>query len=183
MAQRIPTLMDRFLSVPEHQIAQVLDGELVVIPRPNSDHAAASSALGEELGPPFKRGRGGPGGWIILDEPELRLAADIVVPDLAGWRKERMPERPKVTAFTLPPDWVCEVLSPGTAQIDRKQKRAICIRERVSAFWIIDPAEQTLEVLRLDGSDYRIELMGSQKDVVRAWPFEAIELSLEVLWS
>jgi Uma2 family endonuclease len=183
MAQKLPTLLERLAAVPAHQVGQILDGELYVSPRPGSDHAAASSALGEELGPAFKRGRGGPGGWILLDEPELHLGSDVLVPDLAGWRRERMPERPSTSAFELAPDWVCEVLSRGTAKVDRKLKRRIYARERVGAFWLIDTDERTLEVLRLDGDDYRIELVASDDDRVRAFPFEALELDLSVLWA
>src|SRR5688572_15108511 len=106
------------LAASEHMIAEVLDGELHLRPRPGIYHATAASALGEELGPPFKRGKGGPGGWMILDEPELHLGGDILVPDLAGWRNERMPTLPRADQpyFTLAPDWVCEVLSPSTAK-------------------------------------------------------------------
>lgn len=110
-ARRVATYED-VLAAPRHRVAEILGGELRLSPRPAKPHAAAASALGEELGPPFKRGRGGPGGWILLDEPELHLGADIPVPDLAGWRRERLPvltdDEP---FFTLAPDWVCEVLS------------------------------------------------------------------------
>src|SRR6188474_2369596 len=114
------------LRAPPHMIAEVIDGELRLQPRPAKPHAAAASALGEELGPPFKRGRGGPGGWILLDEPELHLGEDVLVPDLAGWRRERM--RSPTTEepyFTLAPDWVCEVLSRSTSRSDRSEKLPI----------------------------------------------------------
>ncbi len=172
------------LGVPEHRVAQVIDGELVVHPRPSNPHAAATAALGEELGPPFKRGRGGPGGWILLDEPELHLAEDIVVPDLAGWRRERMPVIPADEPFIrLSPDWACEVLSPSTERVDRGQKLAIYRRERVSHVWLVNPLSRTLEVLELAGEHYAIRAVHSGDDKVRAVPFDAIELELSILWA
>jgi Uma2 family endonuclease len=142
----------------------------------------AASALGEELGPPFKRGKGGPGGWVILDEPELHLRSDILVPDLAGWRVERMPEIGDEAYFTLAPDWVCEVLSPRTAEYDRTDKLGIYAREEVRWAWLVDPLLRTLEALRQDGG--RWTLLGPWRDeaLVRAEPFEAIELELAALW-
>lgn len=113
------------LALPPNVVGQLIDGVVHAHPRPATPHALASSALGEELGPPFKRGRGGPGGWILLDEPELHLGEDVVVPDLAGWRRERLPEVKDVPALTLAPDWICEVLSPSTAGIDRVEKMEI----------------------------------------------------------
>lgn len=172
------------LAAPRHRVAEIIDGELRLFPRPAPPHAAASSALGEELGPPFKRGRGGPGGWMILDEPELHLGDDILVPDLGGWRTERLPvltnEEPY---FTLGPDWVCEVLSPSTAKMDRTEKVPIYARERVTHVWLIDPLLRTLEVLELDGTSYRIVVVHRDEDRVRARPFDAIELELGVLWA
>src|SRR3954451_22355902 len=107
------------LRAPAHKVAEIIAGELILSPRPAKPHAAAASALGEELGPPFKRGRGGPGGWIILDEPELHLGADILVPDLAGWRRDRMAT---IVAdepfFRLAPDWIAEVVSPRSSKYD-----------------------------------------------------------------
>src|SRR5688572_15134371 len=151
---RRPATYEDVLAAPEHMVAEVIHGELHLNPRPAKPHAAAASALGEELGPPFKRGKGGPGGWHILDEPELHLQADIPVPDQAGWRVERMPE---IVAdepyFTLAPDWVCEVLSPRTAKYDRTDKLAIYARERVRWAWLVDPLLRTLEVLRNNVSE------------------------------
>src|SRR4051812_44978930 len=97
--------------LPPHVVGEIVDGVLQVSPRPASPHARAASTLQVDLGGPFDRGRGGPGGWWIVVEPELRFGADVVVPDLAGWRRERLPTWPDVPFFTLAPDWVCEVLS------------------------------------------------------------------------
>lgn len=171
------------LNAPEHMIAQLLAGELHLQPRPASRHAQAASTLGEELGPPFKRGRGGPGGWIILDEPEIHLGADVLVPDLAGWRRERMPQIPDAAYFTLAPDWACEVLSPSTGRIDRAVKLPIYAREQVTHVWLVDPLARTLEVF--ERHDERWLLWNAYADdaKVRARPFDAIELELELLWA
>jgi Uma2 family endonuclease len=178
-----PATYEDVLAAPEHMVAEVIDGELYLNPRPSVPHAAAASALGEEIGPPFKRAKGGPGGWHILDEPELHLRADILVPDLAGWRIERMPLMvADLPYFTLAPDWVCEVLSPRTAKTDRTKKLAIYARERVRWAWLVDPLLHTLEVLRHDGEHWA--LLGTYADEakLRAEPFDAIELELGALW-
>src|SRR5687768_370509 len=120
------------VQVPDHQVAEILDGELIVTPRPALRHAGASSMLGGHLVGPFQVGRGGPGGWWILDEPELHLADDIVVPDLAGWRHEHLPVVPDAAYLTLAPDWVCEVISPATERMDRSRKMRIYAREGVT---------------------------------------------------
>ena len=147
-----PATYEDVLAAPEHMVAEVIDGELVLNPRPAKPHFAATTALIEELGPPFKRGKGGPGGWHILAEPELHLRADILVPDLAGWRVERMPQIvADVPYFTLAPDWVCETLSPRTAKLDRTKKLAIYARERVASVWLVDPLLRMLEVMRYNG--------------------------------
>jgi Uma2 family endonuclease len=164
-------------------VGEIVRGVLYANPRPASAHAAATSAIGEELGPPFKRGRGGPGGWVILDEPELHLVEDVLVPDLGGWRRDRMPEMPHVAAFELPPDWVCEVLSPSTMKLDRGEKLPIYARARVGHVWLVDPLQQYLEVLRLQGETYAIVGTHFADAKVRAEPFDAIELDLSVLWA
>ena len=174
---------DDLLALPAHVIGEILGGQLSALPRPKARHAAAASTLGEELGPPFRRGRGGPGGWLFLDEPELHLGEDIVVPDLAGWRRERMPELADVAFLELSPDWICEVLSPSTARADRVTKRRIYARESVRHYWIVDPDAKTLEVGRLDEGSYRIVLSASEDDKIRAEPFDAIEIDLALLWS
>ncbi|MEZ4227328.1 MAG: Uma2 family endonuclease [Polyangiaceae bacterium] len=170
------------VAVPSNKVAELIDGVLHAHPRPAARHTNAASVLGEELGPPFRRGRGGPGGWVILDEPELHLGADILVPDLAGWRRERMPQIPDVAFFSLPPDWACEVLSPSTEAIDRADKLPIYARERVSHAWLVDPIARTLEVLRLDGDTYRVIGTWRESARVRAEPFDAIDLDLSLLW-
>jgi Uma2 family endonuclease len=171
------------LAAPNHMIAQVIGGELLLQPRPGLPHAAASIALVQDLGPPFQRGRGGPGGWVILFEPELHLAMDVVVPDLAGWRRERMPEIPETAFTTLAPDWVCEVTSPSTASVDRVRKTRIYTREQIRHLWFVDPGTRVLEIWRLDGETYRMVLAASDSEIVRAEPFDAIELDLSILWA
>jgi Uma2 family endonuclease len=181
-AKRRATYED-LLAVPEGQVAQIVDGVLITQPRPASAHAQASSALGGELFGPFRRGKGGPGGWILLDEPELHLHEDILVPDLAGWRRERMPELPSTPAFQLAPDWVCEVLSPSTTAFDRVDKLPVYAREGVRHAWLVDPNAKTLEVLRIEGSNWLLVGTWRGDCGVRAEPFDAIELELGALWA
>jgi Uma2 family endonuclease len=183
-ARRRATYED-VLAAPPHQVAEVIGGKLYLHARPRSRHARSSSQLGVILGAPFDRGVGGPGGWLILDEPELHLGPDpdILVPDLAGWRRERMPEMPDVAYFEIAPDWVCEVLSPSTEAIDRAEKLPVFARERVAHVWLIDPAVRTLEELRLDGATYRLVSTSRGDSPVRAEPYDAIDLELALLWA
>jgi Uma2 family endonuclease len=172
------------LNAPEHMVAEILDGDLLLFPRPARPHAAACSALGEELGPPFKRGRGGPGGWLILDEPEFHFGENVLVPDLAGWRRERMPVMTtEIPYFTLSPDWVCEVLSPSTAVVDRVRKLPIYARENVEHVWLVDPLLRTLEVLRRREGKWLVVDTFAGDAKIRAEPFDAIELELGILWA
>ena len=127
-AERPATYAD-LAAAPEHLVAEIIDGRLVTHPRPAPRHAAASSALGFLIGPPYQLGIGGPGGWIILDEPELHLGHHIVVPDLAGWRRERIIDRADLAHFVVAPDWVCETLSPSTERYDRGPKRRHWFRQ------------------------------------------------------
>ncbi|WP_438038589.1 Uma2 family endonuclease [Sorangium sp. So ce128] len=178
-------------AVPPNKVAELVRGTLHVFPRPAPRHARASSGLGAELTGPFDHGKGGPGGWWILDEPELHFPdptapgeIDALVPDLAGWRRERMPELPETAYFALAPDWICEVLSPSTEDVDRREKMPIYAREGVRHAWLVDPIARTLEVFSLvSGRSW--ERGPSHRDAarVRVAPFEAIELDLSVLWA
>ncbi len=179
---RPPATYEDLLQVPDGLVAEIVDGELHTSPRPAPRHADASSGLGGALRGPFDRGRGGPGGWRILAEPELHLARDIVVPDIAGWRRERMPDLPEQAYFSVAPDWLCEVVSPSTAAFDRVKKLAVYARERVSHAWLVDPLAHTIEVLRLESGRWTIVSTCAGADLVRVEPFEAIELDLTLLW-
>lgn len=164
-------------------VAEILLGQLYLSPRPARRHGRAASVLGMDLGAAFERGRGGPGGWIIFDEPELHLGTDIVVPDLGGWKKERFPSAESEEAyFVTQPDWVCEVLSKSTARYDRTEKLTIYARENIPFVWLVDPVLRTLEVLVLE--EGRWVLSGTFKDdeIVHALPFEAVGLELGALW-
>ena len=178
-----PSVEAAFQAIPDTMIAEILDGELHTMPRPARPHTNTASVLGGELHGPFRRGLGGPGGWVILDEPELHFGRDVLVPDLAGWRRERMPEQPSTAYYELAPDWACEVLSPSTARVDRVLKVPIYARERVNYVWLVSPAEQTLEVLQLDGESYRLLATHGGDAVVRVEPFAAVELELQALWA
>lgn len=169
--------------VPSYLVAELVNGQLITSPRPAPAHTLVASSLGADLHGPFHRGRGGPGGWILLDEPELHLGGDVLVPDIAGWRRERMPALPQTSAFELAPDWVCEVLSPSTAAIDRTIKVPLYAREGVPHVWLIDPVAKTLEALRLDAGGYRIIGAWSGDTVVHCEPFEALGIAMSELWS
>jgi Uma2 family endonuclease len=176
-------IYDDLLAVPENLIGEIINGVLHTQPRPASPHARAATRLSGALDGPFDRGKGGPGGWLPLYEPELHLHGDVLVPDLAGWRRERMPEMPEAAAFELPPDWVCEILSPSTGATDRAEKMPIYARERVPFAWLVDPALRTLEAYGLEAG--RWSQLGVWRDDahVRAAPFESYELELASLWA
>ena len=146
---RRPATYQDVLDAPEHMVAELIDGALHLHPRPSFLHGQAASSLGDELVSPFQKGRGGPGGWRILDEPELHLGEDVLVPDLAGWRRERMPELPSEHWTSIVPDWVCEVLSPSTRSVDLTDKRRIYAGAGVGHLWLIDPEARTLEAFAL----------------------------------
>jgi len=174
---------DDLLAVPDHLVAEIIGGILHTHPRPASLHARAASRLGAELDGPFDRGRNGPGGWLLLDEPELHLHGDVLVPDIAGWRRTRMPELPDAAAFELAPDWICEVLSPSTATTDRAEKLPAYAREGVGHAWLVDPIARTLEAHRLEAGRWLI--VGTWRDDAKARvePFDAFELDLAGLWA
>jgi len=169
------------VKVPDHMVAELIEGELFASPRPAGPHTTAASALGGFLVPPYYFGRGGPGGWWILDEPELHFGENVLVPDLAGWRRERMPEIPKSHVFSVVPDWVCEVISPSSGRLDRLKKMPIYAREGVPYAWIVDPEQQVLEARKLNGGEWLLREYGGDAKV-RVDPFDAIEIDLTLVW-
>ena len=169
--------------VPENFVAEILGGELYASPRPAFPHALAASALGIQIGSAFQFGIDGPGGWLVLDEPELRLGDDVLVSDLAAWRRERLPAVSTGEYPALAPDWVCEVLSPSTARIDRVKKLTIYARENVPYAWLVDPLQQTLEILGLEAARWTLLATHEADARVRAEPFAAVELDLGTLWA
>ncbi len=170
------------LDAPPHRVAEIVDGVLYTSPRPALPHALATSALGHDLSGPFQFARGGPGGWWIIFEPELHLGDDILVPDLAGWRRERMPDFPDAAYATLAPDWVCEVLSPSTRRLDLHAKRPVYAREGVGHLWLVDPPARTLEAFELRDGEWAPIATARSDAPVRIRPFEAVTFSLGDLW-
>ena len=170
------------LDAPAHMVAEIVRGALHTQPRPAVRHAIAGSSLGIEIGGPFQKGRGGPGGWWIVDEPELHFGEDILVPDLAGWRRERMPEPPDEAYLTLAPDWVCEILSPSTRKFDLEGKRPVYAREGVRQLWFVDPAAWTLEAFALESGAWMPAGAAREDEPVSLPPFEAVAFPLGALW-
>ena len=170
------------LDAPPHQVAEVVGGVLHMHPRPAAPHTLASSSLGTDLAQAFQFGRGGPGGWWILDAPELHFGEDILVPDLTGWHRERMPDYPDTAFFTLAPDWACEVLSPSTRRVDLHGKRPIYAREGVGHLWLVDPADRTMDAFELREEQWVLIGTAKDDDPVCIPPFNAITFSLADLW-
>jgi Uma2 family endonuclease len=173
---------DDLKALPENVVGEIIHGVLEAHPRPAPRHGIAANSLGDELTSPFQKGRGGPGGWIFIDEPELHLGEDILVPDLAGWRRETLPELPKTAWIETRPDCVCEVLSPSTAQLDRGAKRQIYAREGVGHLWLLDPVEKYLEVFSLTAGLWLLMITVGDGEEVSAPPFEAISFPLSNLF-
>jgi len=178
-----PATYEDIESLPTGWVGQIIDDELWAFPRPAAWHARAATRLGMLLGR-FDVGQGGPGGWWILDEPELHFGKQVLVPDLAGWRRERAPgllERDE-PFFDVAPDWVCEVLSPSTAALDRGRKLEVYHQEGVSHAWLVDPRAHTLEVYRRGKKGWRLAARHGGEEVIRAEPFDAEPLELGLLW-
>ncbi|MCU0834748.1 MAG: Uma2 family endonuclease [Chromatiaceae bacterium] len=183
-ARRRPTLYEQLEALPEGLTGEILDGQLHTQPRPAWPHALAGSVLAADLVGPFQLGRGGPGGWWIVYEPELHFIPDVEVdvPDLAGWRRERMPQPPEGHRITIVPDWVCEILSPATASKDREIKLPIYARFGVSYAWLIDPLKRTLEAYALADGGWREIARYRESGRVSVPPFEAVTIELAELW-
>lgn len=188
MAETIdkPATYEDLLAAPEHMIAEIIHGRLVTMPRPARGHIFAASKLGYILGPPFDRGIGGPGGWLILIEPQLHFGPmeqwQITVPDLAGWRIERKPEPSEKAYFTTVPDWTCEFVSPSSKKDDRLKKPGIYASFGVQYYWLGDPLAHTLETFVLDRGILRPAALFRGNDAVAAAPFAEVPFSLGDLW-
>ncbi|NCC35988.1 MAG: Uma2 family endonuclease [Chloroflexia bacterium] len=181
-----PTLYKQLEALPEGLTGEILDGQLYTQPRPSLEHGYTETSLAGELVNPFQRGRGGPGGWLIMMEPELHFIRDteVGVPDLAGWRRERLPTLPKAQHRALVvPDWVCEILSPSTESKDREVKMPIYAHFGVAYAWLVDPRAHTLEAYALNGDAWRQigQFAGAAR--VSVAPFDAVTISLDDLWA
>ena len=176
---------DQIRNLPENLVGEIVDGELYVSPRPSPQHAFASANLTGKLIPTFGGG-GTPGGWIILAEPELHLGEDehdkVLVPDLAGWKKDRLPSLPVEPFISVVPNWVCEILSPSNMRLDRTKKVPQYAALGVEHLWLINPRDQTLEAFRLEGGKWMVLSQHVETDKVRVEPFEAMEFDLGALW-
>lgn len=176
------SVFDAFMSLPENMVGEIIAGELHTMPRPAPRHSRAGSALGFSVGGPFDVGINGPGGWWILDEPELHIEGDIVVPDLAGWRRERMPTLPETAWFEAVPDWACEILSPRTARHDRVVKMPLYAHWGVRHLWLVDPDLRVLEAYELSAGKWVLLKALQEDDEVQLPPFDAAGFSLATLW-
>lgn len=169
-------------ALPANMVGEIIYGALYAHPRPAPRHAVAANRLGSEITGPFDRGKGGPGGWIFMVEPELHLGPHVAVPDIAGWKRERLTPFPETPYLETPPDWLCEVLSPSTQALDRTGKLEVYAEYGVKHCWYVDPIAKTLEVLALTGGKWLIAAAYKEADPVTAPPFEVHTFNLDILW-
>lgn len=169
-------------ALAEHLVGEIVDGELFVSPRPAIPHQRAEGEIYADLRDPFDRGRGGPGGWWLIVEPELHLGPHVLVPDIAGWRRERMAELPDAAAFGIAPDWLCEILSPSTAKLDRGKKLTAYRQQGIEWVWLVDPLLRTVEVYRSVDQQWIFGGMFTDDGRVRIPPFDAVELDMTRWW-
>ncbi len=184
-ARRAATL-DDFFAIPESErFHELIGGEIVPKATPSGEHADAQAGVIGTVRLPFQRGvgRGGPGGWWIFTEAEVLLeTGDLVRPDVTGWRRERCPERPIGMPIKLRPDWVCEILSPTNSSHDTVKKLRLYHRLAIPHYWIVDPDETTLTVMRWSADGNTTILRAERGETVRAEPFEAIEIAVGTLF-
>ena len=171
------------IDAPAHRVAEIVDGRLYVSPRPPPLAALAKTCLSAVLGRAFDRGRDGPGGWWIFHEPELHFGDDVLVPDVVGWRRERMPTLPTTDHVTLAPDWVCEVPFAETRELDLDAKRPVYAREGVGHLWLVEPWERRLEGFELRDGEWVLIACAKDEEAVSIRPFDAITFSLGDLWA
>jgi len=179
-----PTLYEYLEGLPAGVTGEILNGQLHTQPRPSFPHSRVSFKLASKIDGPYDDGIGGPGGWWIFIEPEVHFARDmeVTVPDLAGWRRERVPYLPEDHHIEVVPDWICEILSPSTASKDREIKMPLYARYGVRYTWLIDPIARTLEAYRLDAGAWLEIKRFTDADQVVAPPFESMSIDLEDLW-
>ena len=178
----VPATYADLLNLPENVRGEIVDGELIVSPRPAMRHSRAATGIASLLSGPFDHGLGGPGGWWIFSEPELHLRGEAFIPDIAGWRVETLPDMPETAACEVAPDWVCEVLSPSTERNDRVKKLAAYARHKVGHVWLLHPVHRTIEVLRREGDTWLIVMVYDGNGPLRAEPFEAVALPVHLIW-
>jgi Uma2 family endonuclease len=179
---RKPATYQDILDLPPGVVGELIKGALYAQPRPRLKHAAAQSSLIYEVTGPFNRGIGGPGGWVFFSEPELHFGDDVLVPDVAGWRVERLPDVANDAFATIAPDWLCEILSPSTAQLDRALKAEIYATQGAMWMWLVDPAAKTLEAYRNQSGKWLQLAVFKEGEDVKAEPFDAAPFKLDVLW-
>lgn len=182
--QRQSNLYDDLLDLPDSVTGEILAGQLYAHPQPGGKHVLVASNLVVEIGGPYHRGRGGPGSWWILQEPEVHLSMndEVVVPDVAGWQKERLPEIPDSNKFTVLPDWVCEILSPSTSSIDREIKKPLYAQYGVRYLWLVSPEDKELEAFKLIDGDWKTQGMFDASDHVAVEPFDSAAFRLRDLF-
>lgn len=177
-----PAAYDDIIKLPEHLVGEIVDDELWASPRPAPRHATAHIRVGAVLSLGFDRGGGGKGGWRVLAEPELHLGRHVLVPDIAAWRIDRMPVLPRTAYFELAPNWVCEILSPSTAGLDREKKLRIYAEAGVEYAWLIDPVARTLEAYRRDQGAWTPIVTHEGNATVSVEPFVGADLRLGWFW-
>ncbi|MEO1172437.1 MAG: Uma2 family endonuclease [Myxococcota bacterium] len=180
---RKPATYEDLLAVPDRMVAEIVSGRLHASQRPAPRHSQAASGIGADIYSAYHRGRGGPGGWWSLGEPELHLGGDVLVPDIAGWRVERLPALPETAYFEVAPNWLCEVLSPSTGRLDRTEKLPAYARQSIQHVWLVDPLQQTLEVFENRNHEWVLIATHAGAETFRAKPFEEVEFELAPLWT
>lgn len=178
--------LDDFWKIPEQErFHELIGGDLIRKATPSGEHGDAQAGVVGAVRAPFQRlpNRGGPGGWWIASEVEVLLeSGDVVRPDVAGGRREHCPERPTGTPVKARPDWICEVVSPSNANDDTVKKLRLYQRVAIAHYWIADPRDATLTVMRWSPDGYITLLRAERGETIRAEPFEAIEIEVGTLF-